>query len=291
MAKQPVSIQNKGNSTHLQAIDRHADVLEPFQGVDAIANRLFDTESVGHRTLLLRHEGSPPSFSTGFELSREICSKIEQNFAAILKDAMFLNDAMINRSRENWRLVSPGTKCAEENKAREVGLERALVAACQSQGRTDWWNQVPVASGLLGGRAGRKRAIDLVHRRSDKAYDFVELKLDSDTPIYAAIEIMEYGLLWLFSRQARSQLRYTHKNLLDAEDVVLSVLALPAFYGNADYRAFGEGINAALRDLGTVHNVTLGFRFSRFSADFHWTGNAEKAQLCQMLDRLYPGIG
>ena len=87
------------------------------------------------------------------------------------------------------------------------------------------------------------------------------------------------------------QLGYTEKNLLDADEIGLSVLAPHAFYGNADYQAFGEGIAAALGEIGGAHDVRFGFRFAHYPSDFLWTGEAENAYLCEILDTLYPGPG
>lgn len=51
-------------------------------------------------------------------------------------------------SAENWRWRAPQLGISSRNVSPEVVLERALVAACERQGRDDWANQVPVASGM-----------------------------------------------------------------------------------------------------------------------------------------------
>jgi hypothetical protein len=56
------------------------------------------------------------------------------------------------------------------------------------------------ASGLHGPRSGTRRSIDLVRRVSADHYVFIELKIDSDNPLYAAFEILGYGLAYLHAR-------------------------------------------------------------------------------------------
>jgi hypothetical protein len=92
-----------------------------------------------------------------------------------------------DRSHENWRWPRLQPQIAAHNTSPEVVLERAIAAACGRTGRTDWANQVPVASGLIVGAADRRRAIDLVHKRGERHFELIELKIASDTPLYAAL--------------------------------------------------------------------------------------------------------
>jgi hypothetical protein len=105
-----------------------------------------------------------------------------------------------NRSEENWRWHRLQPQIAAHNTSPEVVLERAIAAACQRTGRTDWANQVPVASGLIDGATDGRRAIDLVHQCSERHFELIELKIASDTPLYAAVEIIGYGCIWLLAR-------------------------------------------------------------------------------------------
>jgi hypothetical protein len=256
---------------------------ELFSGVKEFISRHFGVADYGRRSLLRKHKDTPPSRDVGFELAKGLQSRVELSVESVL------SNRVPNHSKESWRMVSPGTRCAAANKPREVGLERALVYACAQSGRTDWWNQIPVASGLLGARAGKKRAIDLVHRRTPAAYDFVELKLESDTPLYAMVEILQYGFLWLASRNAKDELRLDRSSLLDATDVSLSVLAPEAFYCGADYSEFAGGVNEALIEIGKTNKVALSFGgFKQFPPAFIWTGAGESSELCSMLDKIYP---
>ncbi len=173
-------------------------------------------------------------------------------------------------SQDNFRWHSPQTKIVDHNTSAEVTLERALIRALLMTGRNDWSNQVPLISGIAGPRAFKKRAVDLVQRQNEKVFEFVELKMESDTPIYAAIEILVYGLLWLLSRRDREILRYPAGPMLDAEELRLSVLAPRSYYSRYAVEPLALAINDGLRKLGNQHGVTMSFYFTAFPESFFW---------------------
>lgn len=174
-------------------------------------------------------------------------------------------------SRENWRWFHPKCDHAAENSSPEVTLERAIVRAAKSQDREDWSNQVPIASGMIAGSGDRRRAIDLVHRRGPDAFDFVELKVGSDNPLYAAVEILKYGFVWLLSREHRAQLGYDGKPLVGASDVRLSVLAPHPYYSGLALDWLEAGLSEGVKALGTERQeVRLSFAFEAFPASFVW---------------------
>ena len=163
-----------------------------------------------------------------------------------------------NRSQQNWRWCNIQPQIGAANRSPEVVLERAIAASCLRAGRADWGNQVPVASGLILGASDRRRAIDLVHRRGERHFEFIELKIASDTPLYAAIEIIGYACIWLLARGDRPSRRSA---LLDAEQIDLRVLAPAAFYGRYELQALESSLHQSLGALGDSHGVTLTFAF------------------------------
>jgi len=61
----------------------------------------------------------------------------------------------------------------------------------------------------------------------------IQSDTQNDTPLSAAFEVLQYGLLYLFSRRNMSRLGYTHerqKRLLEADGIHLRVLAPQKFY-------------------------------------------------------------
>jgi hypothetical protein len=175
-----------------------------------------------------------------------------------------------SRSQENFRWHCPQTYIAGKNASAEVTFERALINALVKAGRNDWSNQVPLISGIVGPHAFKKRAVDLVHRQSDSSFEFVELKIKSDTPVFAAIEILVYGLLWLLSRRDREILGYDAGPMLDARELGLSVTAPRDYYSRYAVAPLARVINDGFRELGEQHGVTMGFRFTAFPESFSW---------------------
>jgi hypothetical protein len=139
---------------------------------------------------VLRDLQLPPDLDFVRLIHRTIAHNHDRGNAAANRD----------RSRENWRWQRLRTQIAPHNGGAEVKLERAIAAACEATRCCDWANRIPAASGLIAGAGDGRRAIDLVHRRGDRHFELIELKIASDTPLYAAVEIIGYGCLWLLAR-------------------------------------------------------------------------------------------
>jgi hypothetical protein len=163
-----------------------------------------------------------------------------------------------NRSRENWRWHRPQQQIGAHNTSPEVVLERAIVAVCAREGRTDWSNQIPVASGLIAGAADGRRAIDLVRQCGERHFELIELKIASDTPLYAAVEIVGYGCIWLLARAHPPALTTA---ILDADRIDLRVLAPLAYYARYDLAELEAALDRGCRALGQTHGVTMSFAF------------------------------
>ncbi len=121
-----------------------------------------------------------------------------------------------------WRTDAP----AYQTLSPEVALEREVVAA-DTMGQLTC--QMSTASGVQGPNLHKRRAIDLVRQVADDRYRFIELKVDSDIPLYALFEILGYGLAYLHARQNgwQGSGRY---NVMQASDVQLVVLGPGDWY-------------------------------------------------------------
>jgi hypothetical protein len=262
-----------------------------FSGVREDVCRVLQLASLDHKKDLLRHVRIPLDAEAGRRATERVFEKVKSNVQQLVANREAERAAgrtPRSPSAMNWRMDHPVTKCDDKNKLREVGLERAVVAAFREAGNKDWWNQVPVASGLYGKSAGKRRAIDLVQRRTASSYDLIELKVDSNRPLFAAIEILEYGFAWYFSRLESGigyDAKMVQRSLLSADRVHLSVLAPTAFYCDADYQVFGQGIESALAAMdGKVRMSFDGFK----RLPFAWNADVTPAQLRAEMTRLYP---
>jgi hypothetical protein len=201
-----------------------------------------------------------------------------------------VNERALERagSRRNWRWAKQSCM-SEWNPSREKRLETAIARATGD----DWVNQVPTASGVMGSQE-RHRNLDLVHRFARGEYEFVELKVDSDTPLYAAMEILCYGLIYLCSRQYASTLGYTvYNELLRASRVKLKVLAPLAYFADRGRRGelcrlqekLHTGLGALLTGRCANLGFRMGFRFEAFPDECAWE---TEEQVLTLLERRYP---
>ena len=177
-----------------------------FHGTDEIISAFFD----------LRPKKTLKQKSTYLALE----SNGRNNFETLIADLygqMEKNRTDRSPSQENWRSESQ-TTLNSKNRSPEVLLERAIAILGERGILEGWFNQVPVASGLVNSSADKRAAIDLVRHRNDRA-EFVELKWESDTPAFAAIEILQYGLAYLFSYVNREAFKYTRKPLMNVKEI------------------------------------------------------------------------
>ena len=140
-----------------------------------------------------------------------------------------------------WRYKEPG-----ETDSKEVLLERAIA----KQDKSRWACQMSTSSGVEGPYFHRRRAIDLVRRVGPRRYAFVELKIDSDNPLYAAFEILGYALAYLHAR-TQGRTGSGNHNVFDAERIELTILGPEKWYGFSE-RGTDKKLDEGLAWLTTV---------------------------------------
>ena len=169
-------------------------------------------------------------------------------------------------SDENWRLDDPRIELAKGNVSPEVCLERAIVRTMSALEpmRISWANQVPIASGLVHATADRSRKIDLVHTLGGDTFEFIELKVKSDTPLYAAMEILKYALVYAFCRHDSRvpQSIFRHRELLEAKRIHLRVLAPAAYYRSYDLSWLEASLNEGLAAFAVAERLTFVLDFA-----------------------------
>ena len=232
-----------------------------FAGVREVVDRALAVSDYASKgaSLCLKGRGYPAETAT---LVQDLFEVIERNWTLAVRS---------NRrslSNENFRWHCPQTALAPHNKSSEVTLERALICALLRAKQDDWSNQVPLISGIAGPHAFKKCAVDLVYRKGEGSFEFIELKVNSNTPVYAAVEVLVYGLLWLLSRRDRKHLGYAEGPILAARELMLSVLAPRSYYSRYSVEPLARAVNEGLVVLGKHHGVTMGFCFNAFPASW-----------------------
>ena len=233
-------------------IDQHLGVTHP-----AIEK---SSPHYGHKTSCLKLQAQPVQFNME-NMIETMVSCIESNWKQSPR-----RQTAAKISTENWRFTKQ-QYITENNPSLEKQLEKAIV----QQTNDDWVNQVPTASGLYNATHDKHRNIDLVHQITSKQYEFIELKFKSDTPLKAAIEVLLYGVLYVFARLHPNTYDKTHK-LLKAEKIHLCVLAPYFYYEPYQLKwltpAFNAGLQAYLANQN--FNLKMDFQFKAFPSDFIW---------------------
>lgn len=248
-----------------------------LHGTGAIIDRFFGVGGIGkpphyrHKQSCLTLSEKPLSDASGATLIVEIYKQIEFNWRRSRSEYGKLP------SKKNW-CFRRQTEFDECNTSPEVTLERRIIQSSDES----WANQVPTSSGLTHHRFDKARNIDLVHKLDNGRCEFIELKVNSDTPLYAAMEILTYGCLYLFSRQHRDDLGYgSSRELLSLLSIHLRVLAPRLYYAPDprqpdqlyDIEWLAELVNEGLRQFagGLAHlDLVMEFGFDSFPADFTW---------------------
>ncbi len=238
---------------------------------------------------------NPPA-TDGAVLADALLARIEQNWRA------GRDKRETAPSGENWRFCKAG-KMDPNNPSPEVTFERDFIEVAGD----DWANQVPTSSGLLGPAADGRRAIDLVERKGEGVFEFVELKIkiDVDTPLRAALEVLDYATLYAFTRLNADALGYGpgFSELLEAQHIKLRVLAPQPFYG---FKTRGGRRPYQLEWLEqTLHTATsrlskrissgfqMDFGFDVFSDSFPWKPRDQRSDddILKMMTERHPLIG
>ena len=105
---------------------------------------------------------------------------------------------------------------------------------------------------LVGPAIDKRAAVDLVYRKSPTNYSLIELKVCSDNPLFAAIEILMYGLLLVWSKEHVDELGYDLEKqpVLNAEMIMLSTLAPAKYYSSYRLKNVGSSLCDGLTKFG-----------------------------------------
>ena len=194
----------------------------------------------------------------------------------------------VRGSGQNWRW-NKVLKCV--GKANEVDLAKWISAVTDY----DWVNAIPTASGLVPEKEEKHRNIDLAHRIEEGIFELIELKVEhsSDTPLSAAVQLLQYFVLYALARTTIYGSGQEDQPLLAAREIHLKVLAPEGFYRGYDLSDLERVIDRALSSFhpdGLAVNTQ--FRFTRFPSGFAWPDASIeelKAAILSQTDVFLPG--
>ena len=100
----------------------------------------------------------------------------------------------------------------------------------------------------------------------------IELKVDSDTPLKAAIEIIQYAVFYIFSRLHYPSDMLDSKALLLAKTIQLRVLAPQTYYEDYNLAWMVPSLNTALTKFLSEKKlqIQMDFNFLWFPSTFVW---------------------
>ncbi len=229
-----------------------------FHGTDQIVCRAL---GIARRGSLSNANGLPESLSSdaASALVRDLFACLEGNYTGQPRSA----------SRELWA-CRRATLVDARNRRAETLLEKAVANLADAGHMPGWFNQCPVASGVVDPYADGSRCIDLVYCETDNAR-FVELKWASQGPAYALFQILEYGLAYVFARLRKHELGVANRPLMSVRDVRLEVLGSGKFYQRGHKRELFRGVHEALRAFvaeRTGGDLSMSLQALAFPADF-----------------------
>ena len=102
--------------------------------------------------------------------------------------------------------------------------------------------------------------------------------MKSDTPLFAAIEILLYGMLFDWSRNNQAALNYDLEiqPVLKASKLELCVLAPRDFYEGYNLRSLSTSLNRAFKKFHYRKDLELNFHFTQFNPNINSASDPEE---------------
>ncbi len=262
----PKTDSNGKSPNILSGVD---DIIDRYLGVTEIGTTL---PHYGHKESCINLSKPPSPEIDMLELMEDVYKRIKSNW----ENAKCRQESKPNQgSKQNWRF-SLNPVMPKGSDSLEVQLERGIARVCTGSPseRDHWANQVPTASGLVPPHNDKHRNVDLIHKCREGEYEFIELKVKSNTPLYAAMEILLYGLLYILRRlNEQSQVALTESDatkgqldLLRATKIHLQVLAPSEYYKDYKLQWLEKKLREGLRQMERNRNLPfcMNFEFQCF---------------------------
>jgi hypothetical protein len=171
----------------------------------------------------------------------------------------------------NWRLRVTREFTQDVGQHFEKQLQKQIASCLENE---EWGNDVCTASGLLD-KHGRHMNVDLGHRISD-GFELIELKIASNTPYEAALQVLRYGAIYMLYRlEPDLARRFKSNSMMCAKRIVLEVLAPHPYYSCADVdlSRLEAQLNVEVETFAKRRavGVTMSFRFMALYPGFSYS--------------------
>ena len=168
------------------------------------------------------------------------------------------------RGRSNWRWMLR-ENIDPNSTSPEIRLQRKF-AKCvgkDEQAKERWSNETPTASGFSEGKGGEPGHLDLAYSLSGSHVTLIELKVDANTPVAAAIQLVIYALMLVLAQTVNGQVQIiADKKWLDFRHANLRVVAPKKYYQNyLGLEWFEDDVNKAVQAFGKGHKLQMNFEF------------------------------
>jgi len=121
--------------------------------------------------------------------------------------------------------------------------------------------------------ADKRRAVDLVCRLEGQSFELIELKVESDTPLRAAVEIVQYGLLYALARDRYSETVKAAKDLLQRRQCISGCWRRPTTTYRTHLGWLEHDLDIGLRTFAAERfgePLLASFSFHAFPSGFYW---------------------
>ena len=230
-------------------------------------------------------EGALGTEINGPKVIKDLDDQIEDNYQRLMEMGR------AGSSAENWRWYANSDYDRAKNRSLETIVEREIIGLTQTLGT--WANQVPVNSGICEGN-NQPSHIDLVHRTTEGSFELIELKIDSNDPCEAALQILRYGLTYKLFRRVPKLLRSTQSSLtqklFDSIRIHLRVLAPAQYYRRENTKLIEPALCEGLEHLLKDEKWKMDFAFLQFP-DWFRPNSVESTEIRQTLELALVGRG
>lgn len=231
-----------------------------FEDTDSLIAKALDLEtgqSLRQKSTCIGLKYSPDSLDKIENLVFSLFETIENNWVGRIPSPM------------NWKLRKK-INLNPINQSPEILLERAIAILSEREILPNWYNQIPIVSGLLNEKSDKRAAIDIVTDNNEYA-QFIELKWESDNPAYAAFEILRYALAFLFCYKMQDKFHYSDYQLMNVNKIALRVLAPFEYYLYSNLAFLQNDLSKAINRLfitQSQNKLSCDFVFLSFPSDF-----------------------